>query len=69
MSACGISPVIPGVLGGSFVNVAAFGFFCVGTKSGICLQCCRNILGDDAVNLEIDSGAFSATNLRKEPII
>lgn len=50
-------------------NVPACRFFCVGTKSTICLQCCRSILGDYAVNLEIESSASSATNLRKEPII
>lgn len=51
------------------VNVPACRFFSVGTKSIICLQCCKSILGDYAVNLEIDSSASSATNLRKEPII
>lgn len=54
------------VLGG---DVPAFRFFCAGTKGDICLQCCRSILGDYAVNLEIDSSASSATNLRKESII
>lgn len=51
------------------VNVPAFRFFCVGTKSDICLQCCRSILGEYAVNLEIDPSATSTTNLRKEPIV